>query len=89
MDRRLAKPVARQPAAEATLQRQACLHRQPVLQARWERGAFLESGSVSLVIVASAASKRHFPATWMAMYKGSPEATQVHLAEDGKARLLR
>ncbi|CAE7243093.1 rps1 [Symbiodinium pilosum] len=27
---------------------------------------------------------RHFPSTWIAMYKGSQEATQIRLAEDGK-----
>jgi len=27
---------------------------------------------------------RHFPSTWEPMYKGSPEATQLRLAQDGK-----
>ena len=31
---------------------------------------------------------RHFPSTWEPMYKGSPEATQLRLAQDGKARAI-
>ena len=31
---------------------------------------------------------RHFPSTWEPMYKGSPEATQRRLAQDGKALAL-